>query len=151
MMETNTITWLLIADASKAKIYSIHKARMFLEQTNPKNLKLIGQYSHQESRMKSAELVTDRMGEFGSGTFVEATLPKTHEAEKFALELINHISAGRRDNHFRDLIIVAPPTFMGILHKHMPHEIQKLISQKIEKDYTQSNDRELMQLLLTHM
>lgn len=150
-MENNSNTWLLIADASKARIYSTHKARMFLEQNNPKNLLLIDQFSHAQSRMKSAELVTDRLGDFGTGTFVEATTPKLYEAERFAIELVNQLDVGRKAKSFRDIIIVAPPAFMGLLNKHMHNETLKLVTQKIEKDYTQNNERELLHNLLNHM
>src|SRR5262245_28046076 len=132
-MENNK-TWILVADASKARIYSIYKARVFKEQ-DPKNLQLIGEYTHIESRKKGSELATDKLGEYGSGTFVENKTPKIHEAEQFASELLEHLETGRKEGSFRDLIIVAPPAFMGLLHKHMPHEIHKLVTQKIEKDY----------------
>ena len=145
----NTKTWLLIADASKARIFSIHKARIFIEQ-NPNNLELVGQYTHEESRKKGCDLITDKMGEFGSGTFVEATPPKVHEAEIFALELIKYLETGRTENNFRDIIIVAPPPFMKLLNKHMHHTMHKLISQTIEKDYTQHNERELVKNLADH-
>src|SRR5687768_7208429 len=131
----NSKTWLLIADASKARIYSLYKARVFQEQ-HPKHLELIGEYSHIESRKKGSELTTDKLGEFGNGTFVEATSPKIREAEQFAHELIHHIEIGRKEGVFRDLIIVAPPAFMGMLQKYMPTEMHKLVSQRIEKDYT---------------
>jgi protein required for attachment to host cells len=145
----NCTTWLLLADSSKAKIYSLHKARVFQQPDNVENLKLINEYSHNASRMKTRDLVADKLGEFGSGTFVEATTPKLHEAELFAHQLVAALQVGR--NQYRDLIIVAPPMFMGILYKHMPHDIQKLITQKIEKDYTQQNGRELLQSLLIHL
>lgn len=147
----NSTTWLLIADASKARIYSLIKARIFLDTTNDKNLKLIGTYYHEESRKKSAELISDKMGEFGSGTFVEATPPKTHEAEHFAHELVNHLEAGRINKNYRDLIVVAPPAFMGLLHKFMSHELHKLVSKTIEKDYTQQNTKELLESLLNYL
>ena len=145
----NSKTWLLIADASKARIYALYKARIFQEQ-NPKQLELIGEYSHLNSRKKGSELTSDKSGEFGSGTFVEATHPKVHEALQFAHELIQHIETGRKAGVFRDLIIVAPPAFMGMLQKELSHEIHKLVSQRIEKDYTQCNESELMQKLITH-
>ena len=147
-MENNK-TWLLVADASKARIFSMHKARILIEQ-NPNNLELIGNYTHEASRKKGSDLITDKMGEFGSGTFVEATPPKTHEAEVFALELLKHLERGRMKQHFRDVIIVAPPPFMKLLNKHMPHTMHKLISQSIEKDYTQHNERELVKNLADH-
>lgn len=145
----NTKTWLLIADAAKARIFSMQKARIFHDK-NPNNLELIGAFTHENSRKKGSELTSDKMGEFGSGTFVEAMSPKLHEALQFAHELLHHLEIGRKEKNYRDLIIVAPPAFMGILHKHMPHEVHKLISQKIEKDYTQYEGRELIQNLLTH-
>lgn len=146
----NTITWLLVADASKARLFSMHKARVF-QQQSPSELELVAEYLHADSRKKGAELATDRWGEFGSGTFVENTSPKVHEAEQFAHELLGHLESARKEGCYRDLIIIAPPTFMGLLHKHMPHEIYKLVSQKIEKDYTQNNVKELMQKLIPHL
>lgn len=146
----NSRTWLLVADASKARIYSMYKARVFQEK-NPKQLELVGVYTHDASRKKGSELETDKRGEFGAGTFVEATTPKMHEAEQFAHQLLDHLDTGRKEGSFRDLILVAPPTFMGLLNKLMPHEMQKLVSQTIEKDYTQKNERELMENLLHHI
>ena len=147
----NTTSWLLIADASKARIYGLQKPRLFQEQKNVKLLKLIGTYVHEESRKKVAELVSDKMGEFGSGTFVEPTAPKVHEAEQFAHELVDQLEIGRKSKKFHDLILVAPPAFMGLLHKRMSHELHKLVSATIEKDYTQHNDQLLLQDLLNHL
>lgn len=140
-------TWLLVADASKARIYSLCMARLFQE-TPPKPLELVGNYTHDQSRKKVSELVSDKLGEFGSGTLAKAALPKTHEAEQFAHELLRYIETGRIEKSFKDLIIVAPATFMGLLHKYMPHELHKLVSQKIEKDYTHHDERALVQNLL---
>ncbi|VVC76042.1 hypothetical protein AQUSIP_13440 [Aquicella siphonis] len=146
----NTVTWLLIADASKARLYSMHKARFLLDK-HSKNLNLIGQFTHDASRMKGIDLVSDRMGTFGNGSFEETTLPKVHEAEQFALELLGHLKSARVENSYRDIIIVAPPSFMGLLHKHMPHEVDKLVVKRIEKDYTQYNGEELAQNLINHL
>lgn len=150
-MENNSTTWLLVADASKARIFSLHKALLFKEQTNAKNLLLVDQFSHAKSRMKSAELVTDRLGDFGTGTFVEATPPKLYEAERFAMELANQLDAGRKAKSFRDIILIAPPAFMGMLNKHLHNDTLKLVAQTIEKDYTQNNERELLHNLLNHL
>src|SRR5262245_35379931 len=140
----NNKTWLLIADSSQARLYALHKARLYLKENASDNLELIGEFAHNSSRQKDSELNSDKMGEFGSGTFVEATSAKVHEAEVFALQLLTHLDTGRKLNHFKDLILVAPPAFMGLLKKHMPHEMQKLISKTIEKDYTHQTDRELV-------
>lgn len=145
----NHKTWLLIADASQAKIYSLRKARLFTS-NDPKELQLLSQYTHDDSRKKGIDLNTDRMGEFGHGGFDDQTPPKLREAEHFAYELLHHIETGIKENHFRDLVIIAPPHFMGLLNKYMSHSVQKLVSQTIEKDYTRQTGKELMDSLIAH-
>jgi len=145
----NGKTWFLVADASQAKLFSAYRARI-IQSEDTELLELIAEYTHAASRKKNGDLVTDRQGDFGLGTFVEETPPKTHEAEMFALELIKYLETGRKDAQFRDIIIVAPPTFMGLLHKYMPPAMQKLILQTIEKDYTQLSKQALMQNLVQH-
>src|SRR6185437_3094421 len=113
----NTITWLLIADASKARLFSMHKVKLLSDQ-HPQQLELVKEFTHDKSRMKSSDLTSDRMGEFGKGTFTETASPKLLEAEDFAHELLNHLDTARQNKLYRDLIIAAPPAFMGILHKH---------------------------------
>lgn len=150
-MDNSSLTWLLVADASKARIYSMHTARVFKETPHAKELALISEFTHERSRKKGTELATDKMGEFGTGTFVESIPPKLHEAELFAHELLLHLENHRKEGNYRDLIIIAPPTFMGLLNKHMPKEVHKLVSHTIDKDYTQQSERELIQNLIIHL
>lgn len=146
----NSTTWLLVCDASKARLYSMYKARLFID-PDYKNLELLNKFSHDASRKKNHELETDRMGTFGAGTFVEATTPKDHEAEVFAHELLSRLECGRKDGTYRDLIIIAPPAFMGLLKKHMHQELKKITCKNIEKDYTQYNEKELVENLIQHL
>lgn len=145
----NTITWMLIADASKARLYAMYKAR-FMREQHPNNLMLIQDFTHHDSRKKNKDLVSDRMGEFGSGSFAATISPKTQEAEWFAHQLMSHLDLERKNGMFRDLIIVAPATFMGYLHHHAPSSISKVISQNIEKDYTQDEGMGLVNKLIKH-
>lgn len=147
-METNT-TWILVADASKARIFSTHKAALF--NGNGKNLQLINEYEHQESRKKDQDLVTDRQGKFGSGTFVETTDPKHHEEERFAVELTKTLAKAHNENRYHELIFIAPATFMGMLNKHISNELNKLVNLTIEKDYTSFNEQELVTRLQDYL
>lgn len=148
-MEKNK-TWVLIADASSARIYAVHKAIIFQEPTNSKNLELVADFSHADSRKKGVDLTSDRLGNFGSGTFVESTDPKSHEAEIFAHELLHYLENARNENKFKELILVSPANFMGLLHKHFPNTLNKVVTQTIEKDYTKQQGSELIQSLLSH-
>lgn len=148
-MENNK-TWVLIADASSARIFALYKALIFKDPNNTKNFELISQFNHADSRKKGIELMSDRTGNFGSGTFVDPTDPKFYQAEQFAHELLEYLEISRGENKFRDLILVSPPAFMGLLNKHMHHNMHKLVTQTIEKDYTKQHGRELIQSLLSH-
>lgn len=148
-MENNK-TWVLIADASTARIFALYKAIIFKDPNNTKNFELIGEFKHADSRKKGIDLMSDRTGNFGSGTFVQPTDTKFHEAEHFAQELARYLETSRVESRFKDLILVSPPEFMGLLNKHIHHALQKLVTQTIEKDYTKLHGRELIQSLLAH-
>ena len=149
-MTEQSLTWILIANASKARLYAVYKAKLFQADSHPDDFKLIDEFSHEESRMKNRELVSDKMGEFGAATFGEATPPKALEAEQFAQQLITMLEAARKTNSFRDIILIASPTFMGMLCKQMPNELQKTLNQKIEKDYVHLQGQQLLQALVNH-
>jgi protein required for attachment to host cells len=131
-------TWILVANASLAKLYANHGPK--------KGLKLLHEMQHPESRERAAELVADRPGHGvggGHGSFVPATDPKRNEADRFAQEVSRHIEQGRTANSFERLIVVASAPFMGKLNNHLPSPVRNMVSDSIEKDYTRSNEREL--------
>jgi protein required for attachment to host cells len=144
-------TWLLVANASKARVYSLCKARLLQESSNGKDLTLKEACEHDESRRKGLELITDKLGHFGHGSFVEASNPKQHEAERFAIELNEKLDSARRENQYRELIIAAPPAFLGMLKKHMTEDLSKRIFKTIEKDYTAHDEKALVTALTEHL
>ena len=107
------ITWILVANASLAKLYA---------NLGPnKGLTLVKELIHPESRQKNGELVSDRSGAMGAagsggGSMQPQTLPKQHEAKVFAQEIAQALYHGRTTNAFKRAILVAPPAFMGLLN-----------------------------------
>ena len=79
------ITWILVANASLARLYA---------NLGPKQgLKLIKELVHPESRMKNADLASDRAGQMqaagsGHGAREQATPPKQNAARTFAQMLV---------------------------------------------------------------
>ena len=138
------ITWILVANASLAKLY---------ENLGPnKGLKLVKELIHPESRLKNSDLVTDRAGSMasnghGPGVKQAQTQPKDHEAKVFAHELAHELYAGRTRNAFRRAIVFAPPGFMGMLNSVMDHPTAQLISDRFEKDYTKTAEPKLREHL----
>jgi protein required for attachment to host cells len=146
-------TWILIANASQARIYSIQKAKLFISNHQYENcLDFITELEHEKSRKKTGELITDRLGSYqtsqgGHGSYVEPTDPKEVEADRFAKEIAEVLDQGRLKGEYEELVIVATPHFQGLLKKHLNHVLSRMISNTIEKDYTQYKERELAQQL----
>lgn len=133
-------TWILVANASTARLYANHGAK--------KGIQLVKELSHPESRAKASNLVADRPGHNpgagnGHGSFVPATDPKHNEAERFALELAREMDQGRTANSYQRAILVAAPAFMGLLKGNLDHQVSKLVSESVEKDYTKATEKEL--------
>lgn len=133
-------TWILVANASTARIYE--------NKGIGKGLQLVTQQEHPESRMKGSELVSDRPGHMqsvgnGHGARQQATDPKQNEAEHFALDLAKALDQGRGDNKYERLIVVASNPFLGTLKARLSSQVQAMVSDAIEKDYTKATDKEL--------
>lgn len=143
----NNKTWILVADSTQAKIYSTQKASLF---GNGVKLELISEHEHPDSRKHERDLVTDKPGRFDKAVFDQPDAQR-HEEEVFATELAKTIAKGHSDNHFQELIFIAPAAFMGMLHKHLPHPLSKLVNLTIEKDYTHCNENELVLHLQQHL
>lgn len=126
-----SITWIMVANASQAKLFS---------NSGPhKGLTLIKELLHPESREKTSNLVSDRSGAnagTGHGAFQQATDPKHHEAERFAQELTRELEEGRVNHAYDRLILVASAPFMGLVNSRLPGQVRSKLSESIEKDYT---------------
>ena len=134
------ITWILVANASLAKLYA---------NLGPnKGLTLVKELIHPESRQKNGELVSDRSGAMGAvgsggGSMQPQTLPKQHEAKVFAQEIAQALYQGRTSTAFKRAILVAPPAFMGLLNAVIDGPTAQLITDRFEKDYTKTPENEL--------
>ena|SRR3989338_7243970 len=141
-----SITWIVAANSSKAKIFSVDKIKF---SHGKEKLNLIEEVTHPESRKRDLEIVSDKVGHFmkreagGRGSFVGASDPQKHEAESFAREVVETLEIGRVDNLYQDLILVVPPTFYGYINKQLHEPLRNMISQVIEKDYTKDDEKSL--------
>jgi protein required for attachment to host cells len=135
------ITWILVANASLAKLY----ANLGPNQ----GLRLVKELMHPASRQKAADLVSDRAGSLmsGKGMRQPQTLPKDHEAKVFAQEIARELYHGRASNAYGRAIVVAPPGFMGLLNTTLDGPTAQMISDRFEKDYTKTPEPMLKERL----
>jgi len=133
-----SITWIMVANASQAKLFANHGPK--------KGLQFIKELVHPESREKTSNLVSDRSGSHtgtGHGSFVQATDPKHHEAERFAQEVTRELDDGRINKAYDRLILVASAPFVGLVNSRLPELVRSKLSEIIDKDYTRLPVKEL--------
>ena len=138
-------TWVLVANASEAKLYNSSNLRT-------DDLHFYKEYTHPDSRKKASDLVCDKPGRYDNGTAgggaYDSGNPKVVEAEHFALELIKEIKANCHPEETKLLIIVVPNSFYKLMIKHFnisAHHGDKTMH--IAKDYTKYTVIELTQRL----
>ncbi|HEY5715847.1 MAG TPA: host attachment protein [Psychromonas sp.] len=136
-------TLLLIANASTARAFSYQAHEEF---------NLVKEFDHPQSRQKGSDLVSDRPGHNqgsggGHGEFYPANNPKQIESERFAHELADWLDGERKQNRCNQLMLVAPPGFLGMLNKSLNDQTMQLVYKSLDKDYAQVNQRDLPKML----
>src|SRR5512134_1979588 len=104
-----TTTWILVADSSRARLFSVDKSLAPLQE--------VQNFIHPESRAKTQDLTSDRQGRSpGNGPNMDYDVePKRQEAIVFAKELSEHLRNCRHQGLFKKLYIAAAPSFLGLL------------------------------------
>jgi protein required for attachment to host cells len=126
-------TWILVAD-------NVH-ARIFTADAPSSELVELEGLTHTEGRLHDREMTTDLPGRIksadGSGHALEQpTDPKKHEADNFAHRIAKHLEAAHNANKFEQLLIVAEPSFLGLLRSHLPDHIKQHVCFELDKNIT---------------
>jgi len=141
--------WVLVADATRARIFAREKKFGPLEELNT--------MVHPESRLQRQSLVSDRPGQVqesagaGESANEEPTDPKLTESIEFARDVSQQITQGRTDNAFEGLILVAEPKFLGLLRKHLDAHTEKVVKHEIPKNMTREDTKSIARLLDEHL
>jgi protein required for attachment to host cells len=140
----NDITWLLVCDASSARLFSSRGRQA--------PLNLLREFDHPAGHATNHELTTDKPGRVqqsagpnkGSSSAMEPhTSPKTVEQRHFAHDLADALHKGLGEGAYQHLVLVAPPHFLGLLRAVLDQQVEKQVRMSMDKDYTQLDVREL--------
>lgn len=134
--------WILICDASRARVFS---ARC----TGGPLLEVEG-FVHPKSRLKGADIMTDRPGRVRTGlggrsvtAMPPHTDPKDVAAADFAVELVQVLGRAREQGEFDLLALVAAPRFLGLVRTGLGEQTRKRVVSWVAKDLTLLNAQEL--------
>ena len=138
----------IVANASRARLFHVHGGQ----------LERLESLKHPESRSKGSELESDKPGRAfddsgGGGPHRSGMEPPTdphdNELRAFAREVARRASILARRGHYRDLLVVAPPRFLGRVKSELDAEVAKRIVATVSHDYTAKTEAELDDILET--
>ncbi len=137
-------TWVVVADRSRARIFSIATPRAPLTE--------IEDLVHPEARAHDRDLTSDRPGRTSDNHVLgNAHAARDQQAQEFAREIASRLEAGRNTTQFERLILVAGPDVLGLLRKAMNGHLAKLVVREVEKNLTQQRADEIRKLLPTYL
>ncbi|GHC29493.1 host attachment protein [Aidingimonas halophila] len=124
-------TYIVVADAARARIFTRD------------GLKLTEQDSlvHAEGRMHEGDLITDGRGDMHESTATSSggeEVALHHHAELFAKQVAERLYRARVDNKMANLILVAPPQFLGLIRDKLDAVTSKLILHTLSKDLSKA-------------
>jgi len=124
--------WILVADSAHARLFNAETAKSALSE--------IENMTHPEAQQHEQKLTSDLPGSQAGGATDShhdvggKTAPKEYEAVKFARDLCKYLESAHNAQKFRQLIVVAAPTFLGHLRKEMSSNVAKVVTLEIDKD-----------------
>jgi protein required for attachment to host cells len=125
-METRVI----VADNARARIFASSTAITRLQEEEG--------FAHPEAHLSNRDLVGDSAGKSVDqhGSLDPAADAREVEAQGFAKLLGKHLKELHNAQHFEQLILIAPPRFLGMLRKELASPLDKLVTRSIDKDLT---------------
>jgi protein required for attachment to host cells len=133
-------TWVVVADRSRARIFSIEKPRGALTE--------IEDLVHPEARAHDRDLTSDRPGRSSDNHVLgTAHAARDQQAHEFAREIASRLESGRNGAQFERLVLVAGPDVLGFLRKSMSSQVAKLVVREVEKNLTQQRADDIRSLL----
>ncbi|OOG63483.1 hypothetical protein B0E46_10895 [Rhodanobacter sp. B04] len=134
-------TWLLVADAAKARLFEIPRKGADLAEiacfANP-NARSPGQHPEHGRSGRTHE---------SANSAHHAIEPHTSLREKhamqFADQLRDAIQQGRIENQYDQLVLMAPPRFLGMLRDRLDDQTRKRVVAEVGSDLLALSPNEL--------
>jgi protein required for attachment to host cells len=144
-MKEGTSTWVVVADARAARIYSFTDKNG--EWTLQETIKGDGS-AHPDQTAGSGSKASQHKGALhGHGE----QYPKETQERRFAHTLAHVLERGHANNAFARFALVAPPKLLGQLRENLSRSLQTARFAELHKDYTHCGVEELMRLVRSEL
>ena len=125
-------TFILVAESSRAKLYVAVSATAALTE--------LEDFIHPEGRMHEGDLVSDKPGSDGGAVgqsrhVIDNRTNATQAAHAaFAKTLVERLEKGRVESEFDQLVIMAPPAFLGLVRGEMSRGLIRMVVEEVNKN-----------------
>jgi protein required for attachment to host cells len=143
-----TATWIVSANASRARIFAQESAVGPLREVND--------MINDQARLRALDIESDKRGPTSAGKSIHNTggaapnkqyepaqTPEQHSAELFARDIVTYLQQAQQQGRFKQLSLVVAPKFLGMLRTQLTPQLQSAVNLEIDKDYTHSGPDEL--------
>ncbi len=132
--------WILVANSSRAKLFATDE--------RAERWDLREEFLHEESRTFSRTLL-NQPDNPNAGSLhkpqpeSEPDARQQLEHDRFARELAARLERGLNDRAYDRIVIAAPPSFLGLLRKHISQRVHQRLMLDMRADYVNVPIREL--------
>ena len=132
--------WIVVSDAARARLFSRDAEH---------KLTLVDTLKHNESEAHEGDLRTGGKGEIhdSGGSGQHQADPQTTTSEKhadiFAKQVTDRLKSGLNDDAFKELVIVADPSFLGRLRDHMDNPLRDTVRKTLDKNWAQHDTQQI--------
>ena len=148
-------TWIMSANAGRARFFSQASAAAPLEEVNDMANNVV--------RLRTAETESDEQGLHAASKsshsvgaprppsgYEPPQTPAEHQTEVFARDVADYLLKAHQEGKYKQLCLIASPEFLGVLRKLLDPKIASAITLEVNKDYTQSNAMQLREYIRNH-
>lgn len=150
--------WILVANGSRASLYEGKRTFSAPGEFSFEPLEKLEEWSNEEARAQNQELVSDRPGRHidrnqagegigGRSGWEPREDAKTQEARDFARSLAEHLDGAVANGEADQLVLAAPPKFLGFLRDAASAKLRQATLCEITKDLSQVNVHDLRERL----
>lgn len=144
-MKDVTSTWIVVADARAARIFSFTDKNG--EWTLRETIKGDGSSRPDQTAGSSSKASEHKGALHAHGE----NIPKETQERRFAHTLAHVLERGHSGNAFAKLALVAPPKLLGELRENLSKGLQAASVAEVHKDYSHCGVEELMRLLRSEL
>jgi protein required for attachment to host cells len=147
-------TWIVAADSSRARVLQVADREQKLVE--------IEALVNPQARLQDRDLQTDGEPRFnghggvgkpgssstgGPASDRETQGAVAHSVRVFAKEIGRYLEQARNQHRYDELVLVAPPKFLGALRQELDKEVEKLVTEELPKDLSWFNARDIERYL----